>query len=256
MRTVTAHCKAIRSDGFVLLENLCGGDLTRSILNVTTSQLKETLMSLGDKEIGIGSAAGYREICQRSQDRWDVPINLDEFQLHYKESPWWPLIAEVLGEDAVPYCQGIVSSAPGAPAQEWHIDSPHTAKEHTDANAINVLIALEDISLEMGPTELALGSHYHTNHFQNKALVIDELVYQCSETTPLTLLSSQRRKRFETRIAPMSSGTCLFFDDRILHRGSANHSDQFRHVAYFSYKKNGYSENTYFESERSLSELE
>lgn len=35
----------------------------------------------------------------------------------------------------------------------------------------------------------------------------------------------------------LSAGDCLIFDDRILHRGMANASDDVRWVAYFSYMR-------------------
>ena len=50
----------------------------------------------------------------------------------------------------------------------------------------------------------------------------------------------------------MTAGSCLVFDDRILHRGLANSSDQERYVAYFSYRRKAYTENTHFESRRSV----
>jgi len=52
--------------------------------------------------------------------------------------------------------------------------------------------------------------------------------------------------------AALAAGTCIIFDDRILHRGLANQSDKIRHVAYFSYRVKGYSANTHFEAQRSI----
>ena len=54
----------------------------------------------------------------------------------------------------------------------------------------------------------------------------------------------------------MAAGDCLIFDDRILHRGLANTSQQERWVAYFSYlrPRPGLDEiaDTHFEATRSL----
>jgi hypothetical protein len=54
----------------------------------------------------------------------------------------------------------------------------------------------------------------------------------------------------------MSAGDCLIFDDRILHRGLANASEQERWVAYFSYRRprpglDGVAD-THFEASKSL----
>ena len=51
-----------------------------------------------------------------------------------------------------------------------------------------MLVALEDITLQMGPTECARGSHRLTNHLRNPNLVLEELIYQHANTSPLTLV--------------------------------------------------------------------
>lgn len=142
----------------------------------------------------------------------------------------------------------------GSPAQCWHIDSPYESREHQPAHAVNVLVALHDIPLEMGPTEFARGSHRLTNHLRNASLVPDELVYQHESTGPESLVSGTEAPVPDCVATGITAGTCLVFDDRILHRGLANESGIRRNVAYFSYRKKGYSEITHFESGRSLFE--
>jgi len=242
----------ITSDGFVLLPQLCGREYLELVLDVAHRRTREVRQALGSKEIGIGSAAGYMEIVQRSPGRWDVPIAPKQFGLDDREMPWWPLIAAVLGEDAEHSFSGVVSSEPGSPAQYWHTDSPHEAPEHLAAHAINVLVALQDIPMEMGPTECARGSHVLTNHLSNLSLTIDELIYQHEGTLPELLVTDTEIPVPESCATSMTAGSCLVFDDRLMHRGLANQSDHTRHVAYFSYRRNGYSANTHFESQRSV----
>lgn len=242
----------LTSDGFVLLHQLCSSELVETLLDVSRRRAREIRDALGTKEIGIGSAAGYVEIVQRSPGRWDVPITPQQFGLDDKQMPWWPLVAAVLGEDAEHSFSGVVSSEPGSPAQHWHTDSPHEAPEHRPAHAINVLVALHDVPLAMGPTECARGSHLLTNHLGNPSLVIDELIYQHAGTSPELLVKGTQRPVPESCATSMAAGSCLVFDDRLLHRGLSNQSDATRHVAYFSYRRKGYSENTHFESQRSL----
>ncbi|MGB5131165.1 MAG: phytanoyl-CoA dioxygenase family protein [Steroidobacteraceae bacterium] len=239
-------------DGFVLLHQLCGSELVESVLDVCRRRAHDIRMALGAKEIGIGSAAGYVEIVQRSPGRWDVPITLQQFGIDNRKMPWWPLVAAVLGEDAEPSFSGVVTSEPGSPAQYWHTDSPHEAPEHRAAHAINVLMALHDIPMAMGPTECACGSHFLTNHMSNPSLVIDELIYQHSGTSPESLVKGTQCRVPESFTSPMAAGSCLVFDDRLLHRGLANRSSALRHVAYFSYRRKGYCVNTHFESRRSV----
>ena len=164
--------------------------------------------------------------------------------------PWWPLIEAVLGTEAEHSFSGVVFTDPGSPDQHWHCDSPHTVAEHRPAHALNVMVALHRVTLEMGPTELARGSHVLTNHLRNRSLVRDRLIYQHAGTSPECLVSGTPPPQPWSR--ELAAGSCLVFDDRILHRGLANRSPHTRRMAYFSYRRRGYAENTHFESERSV----
>lgn len=239
-------------EGFVLLHQLCSSELRELLLDVSRRRARTIRETLGERKIGIGSAAGYLEIVQRSPGRWDVPITPQQFGIDDRKMPWWSLVAAVLGDNAEHSFSGVVSSEPGSAAQYWHTDSPHVAPEHRDAHAINVLVALHDVPMDMGPTECARGSHVLTNHLSNSSLVIDELIYQHEGTSPGLLVNGTQCRVPESCASPMTAGSCLVFDDRILHRGLANRSDTTRHVAYFSYRRKGYFENTHFESQRFL----
>jgi ectoine hydroxylase-related dioxygenase (phytanoyl-CoA dioxygenase family) len=152
-----------------------------------------------------------------------------------------------------------VFSRPGSPAQHWHIDSPHEAAEERPAHAVNVLLALADIPLAAGPTEVARGTHRLTNHLERPWLNRDHLLYQSeTEITPAVLrpTDSVVNALAPPAVQAMSAGDCLIFDDRILHRGLANASEYERWVAYFSYlrPRPGLDEiaDTHFEASKSL----
>lgn len=242
----------LAADGFVCLSGFCDEAFVTKTLDVSLRRIEKVMAALGDRQIGIGSAAGYHEVVQRSPSRWDLPISPAEFGIRDEELPWWPLVAAVLGDDAEHSFSGIVYSDPGSPEQCWHIDSPHLDAAHLEPHAMNVLVALHDIPLAMGPTEIAVASHVLTNHLRNPALVSDELVYQHAGTSPELLVRGTGEQLPGCWSRPMTAGSCLVFDDRILHRGLANNSSRRRYVAYFSYRRKGYVENTHFESQRSL----
>jgi ectoine hydroxylase-related dioxygenase (phytanoyl-CoA dioxygenase family) len=173
--------------------------------------------------------------------------------------PWLGLVHAALGPDARPSFCGVVFSRPGSPAQQWHIDSPHEAAEDRPAHAVNVLLALADIPLAAGPTEVARGTHLLTNHLQRPWLDRDSLLYQSTtEVTPAVLRHNGQDGSAAEHpdVQAMAAGDCLIFDDRILHRGLANASERERWVAYFSYlrPRAGLSEiaDTHFEASQSL----
>ena len=242
----------LATDGFVLLIQRCSSETLTQILEVSRQRVRDVQKALGTREIGIGSAAGYDEIVQRSPGRWDIPITPQQFGLDDCEFPWSPTVAAVLGADAEHSFSGVVFSDPGSPAQYWHTDSPHIAAEHLAPHALNVIVALHDIPMDMGPTEIARGSHFLTNHLSNPSLVPEELIYQHENTSPDLLLKGTENPVPENYVNELAAGSCIVFDDRVMHRGLGNRSDRKRHVAYFSYRKKGYSENTHFESQRSV----
>lgn len=242
----------LATDGLVLLHRLCSREMIDLLLNASRQRASELRNALGSREIGIGSAAGFVEIVQRSPGRWDVPISPQQFGFDDRQMPWWPLIAAVLGENCEHSFSGVVSSDPGSPAQFWHTDSPHESAEHRAAHALNVMVALHHVPMIMGPTECARGSHFLTNHLSNPSLVLDELIYQHAGTSPQLLVAGTQHPVPESSATEMTSGTCLVFDDRLLHRGLANRSEKTRHVAYFAYRRKGYVTNTHFESQRSV----
>ena len=283
--------------GFVHLRSLVADGHARKtpLLQALQSNLRQhtqrVLDKLDRKAIGIGSRAGFYEVVQRSPGRFDVPILVtepsqclekrvrdvilrgsgefsgpdDEISITDASDcpwPWLPSIHHFLGEDAELCFAGVVVSIPGAPAQEWHIDSPHEGGEHRPAHCCNVLIALDDAPLEAGPTEFASGSHVLTNHLRWPGMLdewsTDDMLYQqtAKEVTPEMLCEFFCETQLNRRVAnPLEAGDVLIFDDRILHRGLANKTGRWRWIGYFGYRRPRDMENvadTHFEARRSL----
>lgn len=234
------------ADGVALARGLVPAALLRTINDVMRARAARVMDALGTRPIGIGSRNGFHELVQRSPGRFDVPMSESDLVPIWgaqgslaPEVPWLEMVCAALGPDAWPSFCGVVFSRPGSPAQQWHIDSPHEAVEHRPAHAVNVLLALADIPLAAGPTEVARGSHRATNHLASPWLDWDDLLYQTdTEITPAALRRAGQAGDAVTAepvVQAMSAGDCLIFDDRILHRGLANCSTQERWVAYFSY---------------------
>ena len=86
----------LAEDGFVHLPGLCGETFLHPVLDVAHARIREVRAALGDRDIGIGSKAGFDEIVQRSPGRWDLPIPPRQFGVDDHDTPWWPIIAAVL----------------------------------------------------------------------------------------------------------------------------------------------------------------
>ena len=235
-------------DGVALARGLVPAPLLRTINEVMRARATRVMAALGTKPIGIGSRNGYHELVQRSPGRFDVPMSEADLMPIWgaqgstaPEVPWLHRVRAALGPDARPSFCGVVFSRPGSPAQRWHIDSPHEAVEDRPAHAVNVLLALADIPLAAGPTDVAPGTHLRTNHLARPWLDRDTLLYQSeTEITPAALGRGGQHAdaaAVQPVLQAMSAGDCLIFDDRILHRGLANASEQERWVAYFSYMR-------------------
>jgi hypothetical protein len=254
------------ADGVARMRGRVPGALLGTINEVMRARAARVMAALGSRPIGIGSRDGYRELVQRSPGRFDVPMQerdlLPIWGSHGSLAPgvpWLEAVRAVLGPDARPSFCGVVFSRPGSPAQQWHIDSPHEAAAARPAHAVNVLLALADIPLAAGPTEVARGTHWLTNHLLRPELDRDDLLYQTgTEITPAMLRQAETAglEATEPAAQAMAAGDCLMFDDRILHRGLANASPHERWVAYFSYlrPRPGLAEiaDTHFEATRSL----
>jgi Phytanoyl-CoA dioxygenase (PhyH) len=263
----TSPCnEQFAAEGVALVRGLVPQSLLGTINSVMRARAARVMAALGNRPIGIGSRNGYHELVQRSPGRFDVPMNERDLIPIWgpqgstaPEVPWLRWVRAVLGPDARPSFCGVVFSRPGSPAQQWHIDSPHEAAEARPAHALNVLLALADIPLAAGPTEVARGTHRLTNHLQRPWLDRDSLLYQsATEITPAILRQSEGTNEAVTEpaVQAMAAGDCLIFDDRILHRGLANASPHERWVAYFSYLRPRpgleHVADTHFEASRSL----
>lgn len=255
------------ADGVAWVPGLVPASMLGAINEVMRERAARVMAALGDRPIGIGSRNGYHELVQRSPGRFDVPLREQDLMPIWgpqgslaDDVPWLGLVRAVLGPHARPSFCGVVFSRPGSPAQQWHIDSPHESAEPWPAHAVNVLVALADISLAAGPTEVARGTHQRTNHLRYPWLDRDSLLYQ-SDTERITPAMLERAGSaddvvIEAMAQAMAAGDGLIFDDRILHRGLANSSPHERWVAYFSYlrPRPGLEAiaDTHFEAQRSL----
>ena len=115
---------------------------------------------------------------------------------------------------------------PPPPLPQWHVDGGHLSPaRHQRAHAVNVFVALSDIALNMGPTEMRPASQFLTR-----------------KLTKMMLLA-KARKQLHAPITPtMRAGDAVIFDYRTLHRGTANSSERPRAMLELVYWRAGWSD--------------
>ena len=252
---VTKAANAIRKFGFVILPKMYQGKALDTLVSTFITHTDQTLNDLqervarSEEEFQVGSKDGFHEVCLRSPGRYDVTTEFSDFQPGLL-APIEAISADVLGEDHARAFCGVVYSEPGSDDQQWHADSLHVEETHKEANLLNGLLALHDISMDMGPTEFAPMTHLLTNHITNPKVNGVNIVYQTPENLNRPELVGAEK---ETNVCiPLPAGSVVLFDDRILHRGRGNISDTPRYVGYFSYRRPWFEPSTHFEATRSL----
>lgn len=137
------------------------------------------------------------------------------------------LARRMMGDDVIVGECGVVISHAGAGPQNTHRDSAFLyggldQEIGLPPFSMTLLLPLIDVSLGMGPTEFWPGTQR----------VVDET--RIEGIAPLAL--------------PLSAGTALLLDSRMLHRGGANATGPVRPSLYFSYHRPWYLENSGYET--------
>ena len=240
--------------GVVVVRDFLGGEVLDRVASSLRSATEEVLEACEGVPLGVGSVRGFEEVVLRSPGRYDCPQPFDALDAGaaaFVER----YAAAALGSDFERAFCGTVLARPGSPAQAWHADSLHRDGAARPAQLLNVLVALDDVTLDMGPTEVVPGSHQLTNHHveveKANPRFDDRIVYQDDAWGP-GVVGLGEGDAFR---AALPRGAAVLFDDRILHRGGANRSDEDRWVGYLSYLRRGFSADTHFEAYRSLAEL-
>ncbi|CAJ1328188.1 unnamed protein product [Effrenium voratum] len=238
---------SIEKHGFVIVQELYNEQELKEVTSPATKRAEEVLGEVEGKRarLGVGSRAGFQEVCLRSPGRYDVPCDFASFPdpLLQKLSG---IASKSLGAAKHAFA-GLVRAEPKSAAQIWHADSPHASAEHKAPHLLNVLVPNGNVTDEMGPTELVPGSHLLTNHLSDSAGFGTELLYQAEGNSPERIGSEEKPVA-----AAMEAGSVLIFDDRVLHRGGHNRAACNRDVTFFSYRQEGFMPSTHYESVRSL----
>ena len=214
------------------MRSLVPRQLSLLALEEATASLNELFDIMKDRgiELGQGTKGGYAEVVQRSKGRYEMNYGMKNgvfSDAAFVKNKWLEsFITNSIGPDWELNRQSLLISFPGAEGQQWHVDGDHISPaRHVSAHAVNVFVALGDISLDMGPTEFRPASHFLTRKLFK------------------FMMLARARKQLHTPVTPTAcSGDAVIFDYRTLHRGTCNNSTKPRAMLELVFFRKGYTD--------------
>jgi len=227
--------KELRKMGVVRIDNVLpneiADELRNYVFNLRTES--ETLVEEGK----VKPLARFANVLLK-KNRCDLTIPLEEDDvvdalLHVlQKSPVGKLISINLGKDPSLYELSCLISDSGSQRQTVHPDTPCSSGSDADVVLYTCFIALQSITLEMGPTTWIPKTHTAAKHAVFKDDQLD-----------VTIGESPKDKLLRTSpsvLGLLPKGSCAIFDSRLLHCGGSNISnDKTRALFYFSFKNTG-----------------
>jgi len=226
-----AHAKVLKSHGVVRIDNVLTGELA--------DKLRERVYALReDSEAKVAQGTLARVACFADvllkENRCDMTLPLDQqwaieaMASILVESPVGSTLEKGLGKAALLREWSCLMSDPGSSRQVVHPDTPF--QKGSDVPVLyTCFVALQDVSLEMGPTTWLPRTHTQACHDQ----FFDETLSDGQDLSPKDKLL----KETPIVLGLLPKGSCAIFDSRLLHCGGANHSpDKSRALMYCSFQ--------------------
>jgi ectoine hydroxylase-related dioxygenase (phytanoyl-CoA dioxygenase family) len=144
------------------------------------------------------------------------------------KSPVRNVFETLLGPNATLYELSCLISDPGSQRQNVHPDHPCLHNDHP--LVVTCFVALQDITLDMGPTIWLPKTHCVTAHERFQSIRVE-----CMLDSP----ESPKDRLLRTTpcvVGILPKGSCVLFDSRLLHCGGANSSNSSRALLYVSFK--------------------
>jgi ectoine hydroxylase-related dioxygenase (phytanoyl-CoA dioxygenase family) len=232
-----ALAKVLQEEGVVRVDNVLSTATADAVRSYVYERREESLQMLQNKQIEYHHR--FADVLLRD-NRCDMPIPLGcnnpciDTALYevLVDSPVAGIMTQLLTDQAVLYELSTLISDPGSQRQVVHPDTPYGASTDSDVPVLyTCFIALQDITLDMGPTTWLPRTHNKASHikFYDDAEPADG-----SETVKDTLLRTT-----PSQLGMLPKGACAVYDSRVLHCGTANQSTdptKSRALFYFSFK--------------------
>lgn len=222
-----SHAQVLREQGVVRIDKV----LSTSVVDALHTFV-HTLRPVAENEVITGQIdrkQRFADVLLR-KNRCDLLMPLTDvvYDGLYEalcESALGATLQELLGPEAILYELSCLISDPGSDRQVMHPDTPYAP----DAVLYTCFMALQDMTVDMGPTCWLPGTHQSEAHVA------------FSEEQSRDGLAGDSPKDHLLRTHPsvlgvLPKGACAIFDSRCLHAGTANRSTQPRAIFYCSFK--------------------
>jgi ectoine hydroxylase-related dioxygenase (phytanoyl-CoA dioxygenase family) len=226
------HAQELRNEGVVRIDNILSPAMADSIRE-RICEMKETNIKLVEDGT-VPSIDLFANVLLKN-NRWDMTIPIGEEEEWVAEalhsilmaSPVGGTMANLLTPKSVLYELSCLISDPGSERQVIHPDTP--VFKDGDPVLYTCFIALQDISVDMGPTTWIPKTHTAAMHNTFK----DE----SSPTSSSDMTGKEQLLRTQPSVLGLlPKGCCAIFDSRLLHGGGANTSETSRALLYCSFK--------------------
>jgi hypothetical protein len=225
-------------DGVIRIDNVLSSNTTKELLSFITKELE---IAIKDVETGIIiliatntilniNIIGKVDVFERfsnllsNRNRYDfkLPIDNDIIQNAIKEmvskdSNLGKLLLKLVGKDSELFEVASFYTFPGSLNQVIHSDTIFTKKPVL----FTITVALQDISLEMGPTLFLTRTHkklYHNRFYHGGLESKNKLITENNKVYSI-----------------LKAGDSAMYDSRVLHGGTANKSQKPRVLFYLSF---------------------
>ena len=231
------YAKELRKEGLARIDNVLTPDIADEMRNFAFDLRQDS-----EEQIQAGNVKRierFADVLLR-ENRCDLTIPLgpkpvmNALNYLFVTNPVLKAtIEEMLSEKAALYELSCLISDPGSNRQVVHPDNPYR-DDMSDPVLLTCFIALQDIDLNMGPTVWIPRTH---NSGKIHEQFQDEIVQDGEEECPKDQLLRTR----PTVLGTLPKGSCVIYDSRLLHCGTANKSyetdnPQSRALFYFSFR--------------------
>jgi hypothetical protein len=230
--TISEAVASIRTTGVARLSNVLGSEICDDALTFISASLNARVVAQKYDNQPLTPASGFGNVLARTK-RWDmylpnsgvIAAALDDMLAEGEEkkkgdceenAPLGAFFRELFESDSSTFHElSSLTSDPGAARQQIHPDNAYQAT----APLYTAFVALQDVTLDMGPTSVLLRTHVQGAHesFNEGGEVKESFLAQAS-----------------FRNATLQRGDALIIDSRVLHCATANSSSLRRCLLYFT----------------------